>query len=296
MALKMPQVVTVLPFEGLLGEGALWDAQRKVVWFVDIKKHHVWHYDPVTGSNSRWQSPDQVGWVVPCEGDKLLAGLKDGLYLFDPHASSFDKLCSVPGEPAHNRLNDGCTHPAGICYFGSMDDGEEQHTGAFYRFDRGKIDRVGPAGISITNGPAVNADGTRIYMTDTVGKKILVADIGTDGLPGPARLFADTALDFPEAFPDGPVCDAEGYLWTGLWNGWAVARYTPQGKFDRKVAIPAANVTKLAFGGTDLKTAYVTTARKGLDEAALAQQPLAGSLFSFRSEIAGFAQAAVKLS
>lgn len=294
--MTLPEVTTVLPFEGLLGEGALWDAQRNVVWFVDIKKHHVWHFDPATGSNSRWQAPDQVGWVVPTEDGRLLAGLKDGLYLFDPQASSFDKLCAVPGEPAHNRLNDGCTHPSGTCYFGSMDDGEEQKTGAFYRFDRGMIDRVGPGEISITNGPAVSADGTKIYMTDTIGKKIMVAQIGADGRPGPGRLFADTAKDFPDAYPDGPVCDAEGYLWTGLWNGWAVARYSPQGMLDRKVAIPTANVTKMTFGGGDLMTVYVTTARKGLDPAVLAAQPLAGSLFSFRSETAGFAHAQVKLS
>jgi sugar lactone lactonase YvrE len=292
----MPEVTPVLQFEGLLGEGALWDAKRKVVWFVDIKKHHVWHYDPASGSNSRWQAPDQVGWVVNCEDGRLLAGLKEGLYLFDPEASSFDKLCAVPGEPAHNRLNDGCTDPSGACFFGSMDDGEEQATGAFYRFHLGKLDRIGPSGISITNGPAVSANGRKIYMTDTIGKKIMVADIGADGLPGPARLFVDTAKDFPEAYPDGPVCDAEGYVWTGLWNGWHVARYSPQGKLDRKVKIPAANVTKMTFGESDLKTAYVTTARKGLDAAALAQQPLAGSLFSFRSEVAGYAQASVKLA
>lgn len=292
----MPEVTAVLPFEGLLGEGALWDAQRKVVWFVDIKNHHVWHYDPATGSNSRWQAPDQVGWVLPSDEGSLLAGLKDGLYLFDPRSGTFDKLCAVPGEPAHNRLNDGCAHPSGTCYFGSMDDGEEQHTGAFYRFDRGRIERVGPGAISITNGPATSADGNRIYLTDTIGQKIMVADLDTNGLPGPARLFANTAVDFPDAYPDGPVCDAQGFVWTGLWNGWNVARYSPEGQLERKVAIPAANVTKMTFGGSDFATAYVTTARKGLDAAALAKQPLAGSLFSFRSEVAGFAQTPVKLS
>lgn len=293
MAVNVRQVV---PSNCQLGEGALWDAARQVVWFVDIKGHYLWHYDPATGSNARSEAPNQIGWAVPAEDGRMLCGLKDGLYTFDPASQTFTKLMAVPGEPAHNRLNDGCTHPNGTVFFGSMDDGESQDTGRFYRFDKGTVVPAGPDRISITNGPAVSQDGKKIYFTDTVGKKIHVCDIGADGMPGPARLFVDTSKHFPDAYPDGPVCDSEGHVWTGLWNGSCVARFKPDGSFDRKVDIPAANVTKLAFGGKDFKTVYVTTARKGLDEAALAKQPLAGSLFAFESDIAGFATAPVKLA
>lgn len=290
------EVRQLVPAQATLGEGALWDAGRQVAWFVDIKQHRVWHYDPANGSNGFSEAPNQVGWAIPATDGRLLCGLKDGLYTLDPTSDTFTKLMDVPGEPASNRANDACTDPEGRVFMGSMDDGEKAPTGRFYRFDRGTVVHAGPDQIPITNGPAVSGDGKLIYFTDSLGQKILVADLDAAGMPGPARLFVDTGKDFPEAFPDGPVVDSEGCLWTALWNGWCVARYSKEGKLLGKVKIPASNVTKMAFGGPDLKSVFVTTARAGLDEAALAKQPLAGSLFGFESSVAGYATARVKLA
>lgn len=284
----------LLAAEAMLGEGACWDDARGCVWFVDIKKQHLWHYDPATGSNAMAEAPGQIGWALPADNGMLLCGLKDGLYSFDPEAQRFVKLTAVPGEPSNNRLNDACTDTAGRVWFGSMDDGEDDKSGRFYRFDRGTITPAGPSGISITNGPAVSPDGRLIYFTDTVGRRIMVADLGPDGSVGDARLFVDIPVE--GAYPDGSVVDAEGHVWTGLWNGWSVARFAPDGKMVGQVMIPAANVTKLAFGGKDMKTVYVTTARKGLDDAALAKQPMAGSLFAFDATVAGAVQARVKMA
>ncbi len=290
------EVREALPARCNLGEGALWDAARKVVWFVDIKRQHLWHFDPVTGSNAQAQAPGQIGWALPAQDGRLLCGLQDGLYTFTPETQAFARLSAVPGEPAGNRLNDACTDPSGRVWFGSMDDAEEAASGRFYRFDRGRVTPAGPGAISITNGPAVNAEGTLIYFTDTVGQKILVADLLPDGGVGEARLFADTKAHFPDAYPDGPVVDAEGHVWTGLYAGWRVARFSPAGDLVGTVKMPTANITKMCFGGEDLRTVFVTTARKNLDERALAAQPLAGSLLTFRAPVAGFAQARARLA
>jgi sugar lactone lactonase YvrE len=88
-------------------------------------------------------------------------------------------------------------------------------------------------------------------------------------------------------YPDGPVVDAEGCLWTGLYAGWSVRRYDTAGKLIKTVRLPTANVTKMCFGGPDLATAYATTAWKGLDDAARAAQPEAGNLFAFDPGVAG---------
>ena len=254
---KTPEVRQVLAAEAQLGEGVLWDAERQVVWFVDIKRHRLWHFDPATGSNSFAEAPDQIGWVIPAEGDLLLCGLKDGLYTFDPAKRTFAKLMAVPGEPAHNRNNDACTDPWGRVWLGTMDDTEKEASGRFYVFDCGEVRAAGPSGISITNGPAVNADGTRIYFTDTTAQKIFVADLSSEGV-GEARLFVDTAKHFPDAFPDGPVVDAEGYLWSAFYFGGCVARFSPDGKLVATVPIPARDVTKMGFGGPGLTTCYVS--------------------------------------
>lgn len=290
------EIREILHTECTLGEGALWDAERKVVWFVDIKQHHLWHYDPATGSNSRAEAPDQIGWALPADNGLLLCGLKDGLYTFDPETQKFARLMDVPGEPSTNRNNDACTDPLGRVWLGTMDDAEKANTGGFYLFDRGNIAPIGPNHVAITNGPAVNREGTKVYFTDTLAKKIMVGDLGADGELDEVRLFADTARHFPDAYPDGPVCDGEGYLWSGLYAGDRIARFAPDGSLDTTVPMPTSNLTKMCFGGNDMKTVYVTTARAGLSKEKLAAQPLAGSLLAFEAPAAGFAQARVKLS
>src|SRR5690606_1449657 len=87
-----PEVREVLRPASKLGEGVLWDAQRALVWFVDIKQHRLWHFDPATGSNAMAEAPEQIGWALPAESGLLLCGLKDGLYTFDPESQEFEKL------------------------------------------------------------------------------------------------------------------------------------------------------------------------------------------------------------
>ena len=292
MALIVEQV---LPADTKLGEGVLWDANRELVWFVDIKRHRLWHFDPATGSNAFVDAPGQIGWAIPTEDDRLLCGLQDGLHTFDPESGAFEKLMDVPGEPAHNRLNDACTDPWGRVWFGSMDDSENQASGRFYVFDRGEIRPAGPSGIAITNGPTINAAGDRIYFTDTTNQAIMVADLTRDGV-GEVRPFARTADDFPNAYPDGPVVDADDHLWTGLYLGGQVARYSPDGKLVDTVAIPARDVTKMGFGGRDHATAYVTTATKDMKSEDMEEYPMAGSLFAFEAPVKGFAQKRAKLA
>jgi xylono-1,5-lactonase len=88
-------------------------------------------------------------------------------------------------------------------------------------------------------------------------------------------------------YPDGPTVDSDGCLWTGLFAGWAVRRYSPKGELLMDVRFPCANVTKIAFAGDDLRTVYATTAWKGLDAKARAAQPLAGALFRFEVDVPG---------
>src|SRR6266536_2852273 len=73
--------------------------------------------------------------------------------------------------------------------------------------------------------------------------------------------------------------DAAGCVWAASWDGGAVRRWTPSGRLDRTVEVPAVRTTACAFGGPDLGDLYITTATVGLDAAQAAEQPLAGSVF-----------------
>ncbi len=277
---------SVCAAQALLGEGPVWDAARQVLWFVDIKRRLLWCHDPADGVNTSFPAPGQIGWALPAEDGLLLCGLQDGLYRFDPATALFSLLCTVPGEPAGNRLNDACTDPWGRVWFGSMDDAESQQSGRFYCFDRGSVTPAGPSGYAITNGPAVDPLHGLIYFTDTLGKRIVVADLTAAGA-GDIRPFADCARDFPQAYPDGPVVDAEGCLWTGLYLGSAAARYDARGTLIDRVAMPARDVTKIAFGGVDLMTMFVTTATKDVADDERRNCPLAGHLLAMPSSVRG---------
>lgn len=277
--------VSVCDVHATLGEGPVWVDGDKALWFVDIKQHKVHRFDPPVASLKSWDAPRQIGWILPADDGGLIAGLQDGIYRFDPASGGFTLLAEVEADLPGNRLNDATTDAAGRIWFGSMDDGEAAATGRFYIFDRGAISDSGIAPVSITNGPAFSPDGRRLYHTDTLGQVIHVSDVADDGTLGPSQPFVRFAPG--EGYPDGPIVDSEGCLWTGLFAGWEARRYAPEGELLERVRFPVANITKLAFGGQDLRTVYATTAAKGLDAEALAKQPEAGNLFSFQADVAG---------
>jgi sugar lactone lactonase YvrE len=273
---------SICPVGTVLGEGPVW--AYEALWFVDIKQRKVFRLEPDQGTIREWTAPAQIGWVLPAAGGGFVAGLQTGLHRFDPESGTFSLLAAVEPDRPGNRLNDACSDPQGRLWFGSMDDGEAAETGAIYRADRGGIAEVA-GGISITNGPAVSPDGVILYHNDTLGRIIYASVIEPDGSLADTRIFA--RLSPEEGYPDGPVVDSEGYVWVGLWGGWSVRRYAPSGTLVATVRLPVANVTKIAFGGPGLTTAYATTASKGLSDEERAAQPLAGHVFAFDAGVAG---------
>jgi sugar lactone lactonase YvrE len=275
----------VWPLEAELGEGPVWVERDRALWFVDIKKQQVHRYDPATGEKRSWDSPQQVGFILPAEGGGFVAGLQSGLYHFDETSGAFDLIVEVEPDKPNNRLNDGVTDPSGRLWFGTMDNSEKDKTGAFYRYAGGRLTATDIGGISITNGPAVSPDGSLFYFVDTLKGTIEVADIAGDGSLGSRRPFV--RIDPRDGYPDGPTIDSEGCVWISLYAGWEARRYSPSGELVQRVRFPVANITKLAFGGADLKTAYATTARQMLTPDVIAEQPLIGALFEFSVDVAG---------
>lgn len=276
---------SVLSVGATLGEGPVWVARDAALWFVDIKDHRIHRFDPAQGIGRSWSVPGQIGWILPTDDGLFAVGLQSGVHRFDPAQRSFTLLHAPETHMPGNRQNDACVAPDGAIWFGTMDDAEEADSGYFYRFHKGACVQTGLPAVSITNGPALSPDGRTLYHTDTMGKSIWRTDLAADGTAGDTRLFA--RIEDDAGYPDGPTIDAEGCLWTGLFDGWAVRRYDPAGQLMREIRFPVANITKIAFGGDDLSTAYATTARKGLDMTARAQQPLAGDLFAFDPGVAG---------
>jgi sugar lactone lactonase YvrE len=291
MGLKQPPVTCVWPLACTLGEGPLW--WRDAVWFTDIKQKQIHRFDPASGQKQSWPAPSEIGFLAPLQNGHFIAGAKTGLYDFDPASGGFTLIRSVEPDRPANRLNDGAVDASGRLWFGSMDDEEYRPSGMLYRFYRGSLAPM-DSGYVITNGPAFSPDGQTLYHTDSLQRRIYAFDLSKDGSLANKRVFV--TIEEGAGAPDGPVVDSEGCLWTGLFGGWEARRYAPNGWLLERVAFPAANVTKLAFGGPGLTTVYATTARKGLDAAALSAQPEAGGLFCFEAKVPGQPQSCVAIA
>ncbi len=272
---------------GLL-EGPVWVARDQKLWFTDIKGRKIYRYEG-TGSISSghvWETPDQVGFVLPFAKGGFAVGLQSGVCRFYEHSpGKFDLICDPEPDRPGNRINDGAVDPQGRLWFGTMDDGEAETAGAIYRLNTdGNCVRESPL-YSITNGPAFSPDGKTCYHIDTLGGVIYACDVSRIGRLSNRRVFA--TIPNEEGYPDGPTVDAEGCVWVGLYLGWGVRRYSPKGELLETVRFPVSAVTKIAFGGPDLKTVYATTAAKHVKPADLKKEPRAGDLFEFQVEVPG---------
>jgi sugar lactone lactonase YvrE len=282
----------VWDLQATLGEGPIWIASEQALWFVDIKSHKVHRFHPETGQTQSFDAPDQVTFLAPRTVGGFVAGLKSGLHHFHPD-TGFAFLGEIEDADLNNRPNDATVDAEGRLWFGTMHDGEETPTGALYRLSADGQPVQQDNGICITNGPCVSPDGKTFYHTDTLAKTIWAYDLGDDGQLSNKRPFF--TLEIEDAWPDGSVVDAEGYVWAALWGGHGALRISPTGEVVDRITLPAINVTKPCFGGPNLKTLYFTTARKGLSDEQLAAYPQCGGLFAVDVAVAGQPQYEVRL-
>ncbi len=280
----------IWPLGATLGEGPLWDPARQALWFVDIEQGLIHRCDAHGGDRRTYEVGGMPSFILPRDGGGFVVGNGDALQHFDGErvVATIDRVSMRPA----NRFNDAATDIHGRLWFGSMDKEEERVTGAVHVHADGAIHVAGGESM-ITNGPAISGDGRWLYHVDTPERTIWRFDVaGTNRLDRGAPFVR---IEEEAGNPDGVTIDGEDHLWVGLWGGWAARRYAPDGTLVREVRFPCANVTKLAFGGPDLKTAFATTARADLEDEALKAQPLAGGVFAFPVDAPGAVVTPAKL-
>lgn len=285
------QVELIWPLGAQLGEGPLWAEDDRALWFTDIEGRSVHRLamgtdglpDPADDARQSWRVEGRPGFVVRDERGGILVGAERQVRRFADGA--LGAVVVEVDTPPGTRLNDATVGPDGRLWFGSMDETGREAKGQVHLFHGAAPASDAGAHAAITNGPAVSADGRTLYHVDTRERRIWAFPIeGRDRLAD-GRLFAE--IERGAGTPDGVVLDAEGCLWVALWGGWGVRRYDEHGRIMQFVRLPVAQVTKIAFGGPDLRTAYATSARTGLDSAALAAEPDAGGLFAFEAPAPG---------
>jgi|tagenome__1003787_1003787.scaffolds.fasta_scaffold20986360_2 L-arabinonolactonase len=265
-------VVTETP--DLLGEGPVYDPATGALYRVDITGRALRRLDLSDGATRDWSLPLEPGsFALREHGDAVLA-LEDGLWSVDLDSGVTDRLADITAGDDRVALNDGRCDPAGQFWVGSYARNERDAIGGIFRVGVDcTVTRV-VDGVVVGNGLDWSPDGGTFYYTDSAGT-ITACDV-EDGLPVRPRLFARD----DDCSPDGLVVDADGCVWSMKWDGWRIVRYRPDGRVDRVIEMPVQRPTAAAFGGPGLDTLFVTSATYGLDEPALAAQPLAGRVFA----------------
>ncbi len=261
-----------------LGEGALWHPELRQLFWFDIlgkKMHTVGREGPQSWSFVELVSA--AGWVT--SKHLLIAGERD-LFLFDLDSEEIETLTELEAGDPRTRSNDGRADRQGGFWIGTMGKrgGDDPAKGSIYRWYRGELRKLF-GGLTIPNAICFSPDGRFAYFSDTVTQRINRVALDAQGWPAEdPRVFLD--LEPEGLFPDGATVDAEGNLWNAQWGAGRVACYSPDGTFLQAVRFDAPQTSCPAFGGADLATLFVTTAREGMDSAALARAPLSGQTLS----------------
>jgi sugar lactone lactonase YvrE len=263
-----------------LAEGPVWEPIGERLAWVDIPDRSIHWFRPSDGTHARRSLPGRAGSIAPRVEGGMVIAMEDGFWILDAE-QRLRHFATIPAANAETRMNDGKCDPGGRFWAGSVVREGKSRTGALWRLDAdGNVTPV-VTGVTMSNGMGWSPDGLTFYYIDTAVRRV---DAFTFD-PGSATVHHRRPLielpDGPEK-PDGMTVDAEGFLWVALWQGWAVNRYAPDGRFDLSIRLPVALVTSCVFGGPDLGDLYITTARSGLSEADFASQPLAGGVFRCR--------------
>jgi sugar lactone lactonase YvrE len=282
------ELIDTIPVGNTLGECVQWDAETQTLWWTDIQERKLFRHDFRSRNTETIATPERLcsfGFVR--RSRRLIAAFESGLALYDPAGGPI-KWLARPENGAGIRFNDGRVDREGRFWAGTMVEGPHGSAN-LYCIDGHADLQTKETGIAISNGISWSPDGRRFYFADSPLRTIFVYDFDVfSGGISNRRIFAKT----PEgAFPDGANVDGEGFLWSAHWGAGRVVRYAPDGTVDRMIEVPASQPTCVAFGGPALDLLFVTSARDGLNEAALLRHPSAGDVFVYRVGVRGLPDA-----
>ncbi|MEO6353997.1 MAG: SMP-30/gluconolactonase/LRE family protein [Oxalobacteraceae bacterium] len=285
-----------------VGECPLWDPDEAVLYWVDIAGCAVHRLNPENGDHSSWQMPAEPGCIarngIGNGGGSggLIVALRSGFFRLDTDDGTLDQIAAAPYDSATTRFNDGRCDAAGRFWAGSLYEPRDLQLGTMYCLDRGTL-HTHWSGVTVSNGLAFSPDHHTLYQADTTAHLIrryaFDLERGQASAPQVFRQFSsDKSRDDYGGRPDGAAVDSEGAYWCAMFDGGRLLRLSPQGEILREIALPVRCPTMIAFGGADLRTLYITSARHNRAAAELAQYPLSGCLLSMRIDVPGLPEPA----
>ncbi|CAD5370163.1 6-deoxy-6-sulfogluconolactonase [Rubrivivax sp. A210] len=278
----------------LLGESPFWHPEQGCLYWVDIPGKALHRYHPPSAAHRMWPLDSEAGCCAPLPGGDLLLAQRDGLHRFNPETGQREPLAEPPYQPQEERFNDGKADAQGRLWVSTLYEPRQPPRAALYRWAAGKLARMA-GDITVGNGLAFSPDGATMYWSDTTSHRIFAFDFdGAEGTISRQRVLAEFALRQPGqelasygGRPDGAAVDAEGAYWCAMFEGQRLLRLAPDGRLLQELRLPVRCPTMPCFGGPDLRTLYITTARHNRPAAELAAQPLAGCVLATRVDVPG---------
>jgi sugar lactone lactonase YvrE len=276
----------VLDVRARLGECPVWAVDEQVLYWVDIDAPALNRFDPATGRNHAMPMPSSIGCFARRRAGGFVVALRDGIWLAAADGTLARKVADAPYDPEHHRFNDGGCDRQGRFFAGFMNERRDADSAALVRLDADLTLTTVLGGITVSNGLAFSPDGLTMYHADTPTHIVHAYDFDpATGIPSNRRVFAQWEGETER--PDGGAVDAEGCYWTAFFRGGRVLRIAPTGDVLVDIPVPALCPTMCAFGGSDLRTLYVTSARAGRDAGELERYPHSGGIFALRVDVPG---------
>jgi sugar lactone lactonase YvrE len=269
-----------------LGEGPVWEAGQGTLRFTDIAGKRLHRFDPQTGTLETLELSEELGCFAPSTDGSIIAAQRSGIWRM-AETGERQLLAANPETYEGSRFNDGARDPHGRFLVGTIDP-DQKGRAALYRFDRRGLSRL-VDGLMTSNGLAFSPDGCTLYHSDTPRFIVYAYDYDPDqGEINGRRVFVQLEpSETDTGRPDGAAVDTEGCYWSAFYQGARVNRYAPSGELLASYPIPAQSPTMPCFGGSDMRTLFVTSARDGCSDAQLAHYPESGGVFAMRVEIPG---------
>jgi len=285
----------VLPWEATVGESPVWSAEEQCLYWIDIQKKRVHKFDPVTRGNVTFELPEIVTSAALRASGGLVLTLEKDFAVFDPRTGSLNRIGHVEADVPDNRFNDGKCDPSGSFFAGTMDAKNwSAPAGHLFRMDPDQKISTVQSEVICSNGSGWSPDGRTMYYIESFRYAVFAYDVEQQsGALSNRRTFL--SIDrHGGGFPDGMTVDSDGFVWCNLVGLGQIHRYDPTGALERIVQLPVPRATDCTFGGPDLRTLFVTSARETMTPPQLAAAPLSGSLFAYAAPVAGLQASAFR--
>lgn len=267
--------------QAVLAESIVWDPSTERLRWTDITLGLLTTARADGTVESSVALPPPLASFQPRAQGGFVAALGDSVVLTDERGVIERELVRVHHATGEMRFNEGKCDPYGRFLVGSMDLSDQDPAGALYSVEPDGSTRVLRGGFGVTNGIEWSADGSVMYVTDTSTSTIYRGSYGPDGELGELESFVSGAAH------DGLVRDDEGCFWTAVYGAGRVERWDADGAHLETVEVPAPNVTSVAFGGPDMSTLFIGTARENSTEEQLEQYPHSGAVFAVQTRVHG---------